>query len=159
METGMSDISAVVWAIPPWYYLLDAICLSGFVRVVLTLFRCYRHVQEGIEGDPPFMHCFGRLLIGKPAVDLRSVSEKDRERCRGDYLAPFFLGFLELFMFPILFAAGLQLYVGAWIGLKLVAQYKHWADDRNAFNAFLVGNALVLTISAMFLQRFVFFEE
>ena len=35
-----------------------------------------------------------------------SLGDKDKERNRGDYLAPFIIGFLELLAFPILFAAG-----------------------------------------------------
>jgi len=92
-------------------------------------------------------------MVGRGLVDLKHLPDKEKERNRGDYVAPFVIGFLELLTFPILFAAGFHVYVGAWISLKLFAQYKHWADDRNTFNAFLLGNGLILVFAFVFMQE------
>ncbi len=130
--------------------------LSALVRFVLTFFKCYRLVHENGGGIGDFARYFVRVLVGLShrGVDPKLNAEQ-KERVRGDYLTAYFLGVLELAAFPFLFAAELYAYVGAWIGLKVVAQYKHWADDRGLFAAFLVGNALVLILAFVCLQGYV----
>lgn len=152
MEPTVLQLNAIGWSTSPWCYVAYAALLSALVRVVLTLFRCYRFWDECRSTPATLLRLFGRLMIGRGFADLKDLDDKDKERNRGDYLAPFIIGFLELLTFPILFAAGLHVYAGAWISLKLVAQYKHWADDRNTFNAFLLGNALILVLAFIFLQ-------
>lgn len=153
MEPTVLQLKTIAWSTSPWCYAAYAVLLSALVRVVLTLFRCYGFWDERRSSLPALLGLFGRLMIGRGLVELNGLDDKDKERNRGDYLAPFIIGFLELLTYPILFAAGLHLYVGAWISLKLVAQYKHWADNRNTFNAFLLGNALILVFAFTFLQE------
>jgi len=152
MEPTVLQLQAIAWSTSPWCYVAYAALLSAMVRVVLTLFRCYRFWDEHRSTLSTLLGLFGRLMVGKGLKELKGLDDKEKERNRGDYLAPFIIGFLELLAFPILFAAGLHVYVGAWISLKLVAQYKSWADDRNTFNAFLLGNALILVFAFIFLQ-------
>ena len=64
-----------------------------------------------------------------------------------DYWQPFILGLLELTAFPVLMATDYWSYVGAWLGLKTVAQATRWKDDRSVFNRFLIGTALVVLAS------------
>jgi hypothetical protein len=99
---------------------------------------------------------FLRLFVGlgHKVIDPKLEDEK-KERIRGDYLTAWALGFLELATFPFLFAAGLDAYVGAWMGLRVVAQYKHWTEDRGSFTAFLIGNALVILLAFAYLQGYV----
>lgn len=146
-------------AISPWSYFLYALLLSALVRAVITLFRSFRLVHEDGGGFTGFWCYFFRLFIGiSPKGFVAQMSEEQKERARGDYLSPLVLGTLELAAFPFLFAAELYTYVGAWIGLKLVAQYKHWLDDRGSFNSFLVGNALVLLLAFTCLQGYVHYK-
>ena len=152
MELAVLQLKAIVWLASPWCYVAYAALLSAVVRIILTLFRCYRFWDEHRCRLSVLLGLFARLVAGRGLVELKALGDKDKERNRGDYLAPFVIGFLELLAFPILFAAGLHVYVGAWISLKLVAQYKHWADNRNTFNAFLLGNALILVFAFIFLQ-------
>ena len=153
MEPTVIPLRASALTIPVWQYLLCAMLLSAFVRAVITLFRCFRLVHEE-RGS--FITYFFRLFSGRSPKGFKpNMSEAEKEQVRGDYLAPFFLGMLELATFPFLFSAELYTYVGAWIGLKLVAQYKHWTDDRGSFNSFLVGNALVLVLAFAYLQGYV----
>jgi len=88
-------------------------------------------------------------------VDYSKLKEEEKERVRGDYGTAYVLGVLEVATYPFLFAAGLNAYVGAWIGLKVVVQYKHWTEDRGSFTAFLIGNALVMIFAFVFLQAYV----
>jgi hypothetical protein len=155
METTALQLKAIVWSISPWCYVAYAALLSAGVRLILTLFRCYRFWDEHRCAFRVLVNLFFRLMAGRGLVELKGLDAKDIERNRGDYLAPFVIGFLELLAYPLLFAGGLHVYVGAWISLKLVAQYKHWADDRNTFNAFLLGNGLILVFAFVFLQGYV----
>lgn len=143
-------------AIPTWQYIAYALALSAVVRAVLISFRCYRLVHENDEGMRDFVCYFGRLFIGlsHAGVD-KKLKPEEKERVRGDYLTAYVLGALELAAFPFLFAAELYAYVGAWIGLKVIAQYKHWTEDRGSFTGFLIGNALVLILAFECLQRYV----
>jgi hypothetical protein len=155
MEPTVLQLKAIAWSISPWCYVAYAALLSAVVRLVLTLFRCYRFWDEHRSSFRTLLGLFGRLMVGRGLVELKDLNDKEKERNRGDYVAPFVIGFLELLTFPILLAAGLHIYVGAWISLKLVAQYKHWADDRNTFNAFLLGNGLIVVFAFVFLQQYV----
>ena len=139
-----------------WSYAGAAFLLSGLVRLVLTLFRSYRLAAETGGGIRAFARWYCRILIGLGGKPPRPTDgEAGKERVRGDYLTPYVLGGIELMTYPVLFAAGLDLYVGAWLGLKAAAQYRHWSADRGAFAAFLVGNALVLMFAYVFLLGYV----
>jgi hypothetical protein len=142
--------------VPWWIYAGSAFFFSGLIRLLLTFFRCYRLAAEHGGGIPAFLSFYWRTLVGigyKP-VDL-SADEAERKRVRGDYLTAFVLGGIELMAYPVLFAAGLDIYVGVWLGAKIAAQYRHWSEDRGAFAVFLVGNALVLIVAFVFLQGFI----
>ncbi|HUC61251.1 MAG TPA: hypothetical protein VMF53_04780 [Alphaproteobacteria bacterium] len=62
------------------------------------------------------------------------------------------LGTIELATFPVLMAVGAWEAIGAYIGLKTIAQWHHWKEDRAPFNRYLVGNALVLILSLLCLE-------
>jgi len=130
---------------------------SAAIRFPLTLLRVYRALVEHGGGGREFIKYFLRIFVGlgyKP-FDRTLPSEEEKERVRGDYTTAWILGILELVTFPFLFAAGRDVYVAAWIGLKVVAQYKHWIEDRGSFTAFLIGNALVLIFAFKVLQRYI----
>ena len=130
--------------------------LSASIRVLLTFFRGFQLVHENDEGIREFIRYFARIFLGlsHSGVD-KKLKPEEKERARGDYLTAYVLGVIELAAFPFLFAAELYVYVGAWIGLKVVAQYKHWTEDRGSFTGFLVGNALVLILSFECLQKYI----
>src|SRR5437773_2627592 len=145
-----------VLAIPTWQYIGYALLLSALVRTLLIFFRCFRLVHENEEGLREFWRYFWRLFLGLSHGGVaKTLKPEEKERVRGDYLTAYALGALELAAFPFLFAAELYAYVGAWIGLKVIAQYKHWTKDRGSFTGFLVGNALVLILAFECLQRYV----
>lgn len=141
-----------------WKYWALAMVFSFAIRTVLTAFRSYRLIVENGGGAHAFCCYFFRTLagLGHKEFDPKMEDEDKKERIRGDYLTAYILGVLELATFPFLFAAGLYEYVGAWIGLKVVAQYKHWTEDRGSFTAFLIGNALVLIFAFTCLQGYVY---
>jgi hypothetical protein len=134
--------------IPWWAYAGFAFVFSALIRLPLAFFRCYRVVAEQGGGVRAFVHAYWCTFIGLGC-------KSERESVRGDYLTSFVLGGIELMVFPVLFAAGLDMYIGAWLGVKVAAQHKHWSNDRVAFAAFLVGNALVLIVAFVYLQGYV----
>ncbi len=76
-------------------------------------------------------------------------------RTPSDYGYTFILGTLELSAYPILIAINAWTVIGAWIGLKALAQWKVWGSDRATFNLFLIGNAINVLIAFFVLTQFV----
>lgn len=72
-----------------------------------------------------------------------------------DYWRPFILGFLELFIYPILMFTGGWKFIGAWLSFKTFGQWAEWKTNRNTFNVFLIGNALILVVSYVFMRLWV----
>jgi hypothetical protein len=68
----------------------------------------------------------------------------------------FFVGLLELLVFPVLMATGNLPYIGAWLSFKVVAQWRRWGESRTDFNRFLILNGLVLLLSYWFARRFIY---
>ena len=99
----------------------------------------------------------------KPEVDKHGfwnrfwVSFRGYELMRedGDYWHPFFLGLLELAVYPILMVTGSWIFIGAWLMFKTVGQWQAWKERRCPFNRFLIGNALVLIWSLLILSKMV----
>ena len=64
------------------------------------------------------------------------------------------IGTAELAAYPVQMQTGSFTAIGAWIGLKTIAQWKVWQTDRSTFNLFLIGNILTLA-GGYHLTRFV----
>jgi hypothetical protein len=90
-----------------------------------------------------------RYLIGVHPNDI------PLDRIRSDFLLTTFLGTLELISYPVLLQMGSWSVIGAWIGFKTIAQWAAWIKNRNQFNRYLIGNALVLISSVLVLSQLV----
>ncbi len=144
------DCVALATSVTLWYYASVALAGSLSIRLVTTLLRAWR---AKVEDDLPFWTAFGRIFVGLGAGPFpASLDHKDREMHRGDYLTAAILGFLELLAYPVLIKAMLYTYVGAWVALKILAQYESWKSDRGRLTQFLIGNAFVLIFSFMIAQ-------
>lgn len=64
-----------------------------------------------------------------------------------DYWHPYAVGFLELWVYPILMFHNFWTAVGAWIGLKFAVQWSRWNENRPAFNRFVIGSALLVILA------------
>lgn len=64
-----------------------------------------------------------------------------------NYWHQYIIGTGELIAYPILIATQSYAGIGAWIGLKTLALWKKWTDNREIFNIFLIGNLLTLAFS------------
>lgn len=88
---------------------------------------------------------------------LRGRGSKDPQN--DDYWHPFILGLFELSAFPVLMVTEHWTFIGAWLAFKTLSQWKTWEDKRKAFNRFLIGNALVLFLSLLWLSRYVIYVQ
>jgi len=120
-------------------YILAAILLSLFVRVCGVLLRAFEVTGKSLVVGG-YWRNFWDLFKGYGAGP------------NSDYLHPFFVGILEAVIYPVLLASNHPAYVGAWIGLKTLAQASAWTKDRNTYQRFLIGNALVV-IGSYLLSR------
>lgn len=66
-----------------------------------------------------------------------------------DYWSGYFVGVVELVIFPFLLAAGGWTVIGAWIAGQTAIGWKHWhgPELRIRFNHFLIATGLVLMLS------------
>jgi len=78
----------------------------------------------------------------------------DYKEIKSDLWYPFILGLIEIYSYPVLMVAHAWTAIGAWIGLKTVAQWQRWTADRLLFQRYLIGVALVV-IAAFWMKRFV----
>lgn len=115
--TGLS-FPTTWWGLAIW-----ALGVSLGIRVFLSFLR-------GLENPKDFSARFAAAMGGKH-----------------DHWNAFVLGSLELFSYPVLFHSGSPEYVGAWVGLKTLAGWKQWSEDRKHYTVFLIGNAFVLIAS------------
>ncbi len=138
-------------------YLLVALFLALGVRLLLVLLKAYEVVSE--EKGVAFWRAAARMYSGRGATRPATDSKVDDRDGRGDYLAPLVLGWLELLTFPVLLRGGYWVYIGAWVGLKTLAQYRKWESNRSMFNRFLIGTALVLILAYVILLPYVGLAE
>lgn len=152
-----TELQAVVLKTSVACYLLLVAGYSFAVRALIILIRVWRYyVEHHGQGAREFSNFYRRALFGLGCEPFKASGEHAKdERARGDYLTAWILGLLELAAYPYLFAADKYEYVGAWIGFKVVAQYKTWSEDRGTFTVFLIGNALVLIIAFKVLRSYV----
>lgn len=137
------------WAIPhPWQFLVAVLIASLGARIFHAALRAIKLAFDAGWSWCVYGLMFRRSLIGfHPAENGRATST--------DYGYTFILGTIELCAYPILIATGAWTAIGAWIGLKALAQWGVWSEDRSVFNLFLIGNAVNVLISVVLLTRFV----
>src|SRR3569623_1149187 len=122
------------WSIDdPAAYLLAVLVLSVLARGLHALLRAIR-LSRILEPPPPYW-----LAVW---LSFRGVPPKGSS-FPADYWYTFVLGSFEMAAYPVLIATHSWTVIGAWIGLKTVAQWSAWNSDRATFNLFLIGNALV----------------
>lgn len=118
------------------YYVIAAILVSAIIRLILSFLHWTERFSK-LKRQPSFRKILFGFGAGKKA---------------DDYLHPFFVGFLEMLVYPVLLAADKPEYIGAWLGLKVLPKLGAWSTQRETYQRFLIGNALVI-ISSYFLQK------
>ena len=108
-----------------------AIGLSLFVRLCLSLLRAFEYTGKSSLQSPHYWKNFWDIFAGVGGS-------------HSDYWHPFVTGSIEAVIYPVLLVSNLPEYIGAWVGLKTVAQLPAWKKDRNTYQRFLIGNALIV---------------
>ena len=128
----------------PVLYIVLVLIFALLVRVIMVSLRS---VKMTFEDKPRF------TLSDYGANFRRNFSGYCRDHRDGskysDFWYTFVLGVLELSAFPILMGLNAWTAIGGWIGLKALAQWKVWGDDRAIFNLFLIGCALNVLASLL----------
>ena len=109
------------WSIEkPLSYLLVVAVLALVVRAIMAALRAFKlqHDDKQLSYVSHALRSFGGFHVGKTA----------------DYWYPFFIGLFELGLFPIFLATQAWPVIGAWIGLKTLAQWSAWTEVNRAGN-------------------------
>src|SRR5438309_11146376 len=125
------------WHVMWFEYLLYGLALQLGVRICMSLLSALylRHDSTGER--------YWRLFI----YTLAGVHHGGRTDIKSDLWFPFFLGLIEIYCYPVLMVASAWTAIGAWIGLKTVAEWSRWTADRLLFHRYLIGTALVVVLS------------
>jgi len=103
--------------------------------MVITLFTTFESKLE--DSGLQFSDTFLSFFLGKGVEGNRSF----------DHFQTFFLGVMELSIFPILLIANKPEYIGGWLALKTLPQWNRWTEKRWIYNRFLLGNAFIIVLS------------
>ena len=141
----MGNFSNHVSVADPWCYLMIALGLSVLVRFSHCLLRSIK-INLSPDSEGAYWGHVWQSFRGFPDTNSKN---------HADYWYTFILGFFELSIYPTLIAASAWTAIGAWFGLKTIAQWKVWSDDRAVFNLFLIGNLINLILAFVVLSPMV----
>lgn len=114
---GNTDLVRLNWSVPnPCRFLLAVLIASIAVRVVHAALRAIKLAFDAGWSWRGYREKFLRCLVG-------FHREGNGSARATDYGYTFILGTIELSCYPILIAIGAWTPIGAWIGLKALAQY------------------------------------
>ena len=122
-------------------YSVRVVLASLLVRIVIAALKAATSCERAHGFPDELWRCFRGFGL--------------REDTLVDHWHPFVLGLFELSAYPVLMVTGHWSFIGAWLAFKTIAQWKRWTEERTSFNRFLIGNALVLFLSLLWLTRFV----
>ncbi|MGA2093409.1 MAG: hypothetical protein ABSH16_08395 [Sedimentisphaerales bacterium] len=122
-------------------YLFSIIIACLIIRIIIAALKAMTSCKTYGGYFSEFWKCFS------------SIASQDESHT--DYWHPFFLGIVELSAYPVLMVTNHWSFIGAWLAFKTIAQWKIWAEKRTTFNRFLIGNALTLFVSLLWLTHFV----
>jgi hypothetical protein len=80
-------------------------------------------------------------------LEKEAESEGIKEKVKPRTWQGMILGVIERILFLLSLISGQVQFIGLWLGLKTVSQYKRWSENeigRATFNIFLIGNGLSL---------------
>ena len=126
----------------PIAYVFIAIGCALIIRIILS-------ILQGIDNQS--LKAIWYTLRGFPPKD----DNNDKIKLCGDRWQAFPLGVLEILAFPILMKTNNWSFIGAWIGFKVLGNWKIWSEKREVVNRFLVGVGLVLVASLLIMKDYV----
>lgn len=137
------------WHVPdPACFIVMVFIWSVGVRIVMSALRAVKITYDLGWSTKKYRTMFFRSFTG-------FFPRSGEESRQSEYGHVFILGLLELGFYPVLVFTQAWAAIGAWVALKALAQWEVWAKDRSVFNLFLIGNALNVMISVIFLSRYI----
>lgn len=133
-------------AIETFEFTRPAVAYVAAAAVGSLLVRVVGAVLRAAESPEHFYSTFKAALLGYGASPAANHTN--------DFLQTYVLGVLELCIYPVFLIIGKPEFVGAWIGLKVVPQWKFWTEHRHIYNRFLILNALVAVIAYVLAELF-----
>lgn len=132
----------------PCVYVILVIAGTLFIRLILNIFKAWAivngEVDEIWEEESKKLSSLGFFrILGYSFFSSGKCFKID------DCWIPALIGFYELFLFPLLMLKGLWLVIGGWITIKTASSWGGWQKTRTAYNRFLLGNLLSLTVSVL----------
>lgn len=119
-------------------YVALVFLLSLIIRGIIS---CLRALELAHRGDGTFGEFRVHVWHSFRGFHPRGAWSEGKDYY-SDYWLPFIIGWLELAAYPIIMATGTWEIIGAWIGLKTLAQWRVWGENRSVFNRYLIGSAL-----------------
>jgi hypothetical protein len=149
----MGRLVAGHWQILPEYWICGFVlqlCVRLYMSFLSALFLWRTATTDErfwrIFKDKRFWRLFRYTFFGWHRGSYTDI--------KSDLWYPFILGLIEIHSYPVLMVVHTWTAIGAWIGLKTVAQWQRWTVDRLLFQRYLIGTALVLVLS-LWLTKFV----
>lgn len=138
--------------IPWWQYLIYSAGLAFVFRLLHSLWRASAAARGDFPHDrkqkqvviPPYWKAFWYCFKGFNEFKEHS-----------DLWIPFFIGVIELTVYPVLLVLGQILIIGGWLGIKTAGGWMGWQASRTSFNRFLLFNLLNLLVSYLWLFHFI----
>lgn len=100
--------------------------------------------------------CITAIMSWVRAAQARINEEERKSFWHIDYRVPFFVGTLEILIYPILISSGHLDAVGWWLGVKTAASWR-WRDQgergRQLYTNFLLGNALIIAAALIIARK------
>ncbi|MBN2178084.1 MAG: hypothetical protein JW743_01470 [Deltaproteobacteria bacterium] len=124
-------------------YILLVVALSIIIRLILCFFKAKAIVKGEIakpENEAEFKDRDIKSLIKESFLSNSGDIRID------DHWLPFFIGIIELVVFPFFMTLGYWKAIIGWIGIKALSTWGG-RNTRTAYNRFLFGNILSLIAS------------
>lgn len=151
----LPDIAGT-WSIPnPFRYFVTILVAALAIRAFHSALRAVKDAHENNQWAE-YWSIFGTQFGGfqPPQAEMDAA-----KRASSDYWYTFILGVIELAMYGPLMAAHAWTAIAAWIGLKTLAQWRVWTDDRSVFNLFLIGTMTCVFAAFFFVRPLVQFSQ
>jgi hypothetical protein len=128
-----------------WFWIIAGI-LNVAVRAILVIFKALA-INNGEADDSKNEKEFKWEGQGFRKVFKHSFLSNGKDVRIDDYWLPSIIGYFELIIFPLLIAKDLIVVIGAWMAIKTASSWGGWEKTRTAYNRFLLGNLLSLSVA------------
>ena len=142
--------NSILWPSFKFWYLPLVLGFTLFIRFLLCFTKTIEIKLGGLDDASEKLSC----KYGWRETTMKAFCNKFENEKVKDYFLPSIVGLIELCTFPILMYSNLYEYIGGWITLKTLGQWKMWAESRTIYNRFIIGNLLLVIFSYVLFKFF-----